>query len=182
MNHSDLRDEELMSRVADGRTDLLEKLIRRHAVPLLTFLVRMVGDHHRGEELFQEVFVSVWRKRALYQYPRPFRPWLYTIALNRCRADFRLKTPRPAPLVGEPLLIDAPDAGALLDETARQVAVAVSQLPEQQRAVVALRIWQEMSYAQIAELINCAESTVRSHMSHALATLRLSLRSLAETT
>src|SRR5437764_14412284 len=85
------RDEDLMAEVAGGQADLLEWLVRRHATGLLTFLTRMVGDRHRAEEHFQEVFLAVWLKRRQYQYPRPFRAWLYAIALNRCRAVFRLR-------------------------------------------------------------------------------------------
>src|SRR5947209_15960358 len=89
------RDEFLMYQVAAGHADGLEPLVRRHAAGLLTFLSRMLGDRHRAEELFQEVFLAVWLKRRQYQYPRPFRPWLYAIARNRCRAVFRLRTPAP---------------------------------------------------------------------------------------
>src|SRR5262245_14788819 len=92
------RDEDLMWQVAQDRADRLAMLVHRHATGLLTFLTRMIGDSHRAEELFQEVFLAVWVKRGQYQYPRPFRPWLYTIALNRCRAVFRLRTPAPVAL------------------------------------------------------------------------------------
>src|SRR5262249_22123486 len=62
MNRDDLPDEETMARVAAGRSDLLERLVRRHSVRLLTFICRLVGDSHRGEELFQDVFLAVWTK------------------------------------------------------------------------------------------------------------------------
>src|SRR5215470_4751831 len=86
------RDEDLMAEVADGQADLLEFLVRRHATALLTFLTRMVGDRHRSEELFQEVFLAVWLKRRQYQFPRPFKAWLYGIALNKCRATYRQRS------------------------------------------------------------------------------------------
>src|SRR5436309_1245468 len=116
-------DEDLMALVADGRPDLLEGLGHRHGTPLLTFLTRMVGDRHRAEELFQEVFLAVWLKRRQYQYPRPFRPWLYSIALNRCRADYRVRKPQPVPL-GEDTSADSdatPADLAVSAETAAQV-------------------------------------------------------------
>jgi len=64
-------DETLMARTADGDRACLELLVRRHATPLLTFLARMAGDRHRGEELFQEVFLAVWVKRRQYQHNLP---------------------------------------------------------------------------------------------------------------
>src|SRR5215471_21002567 len=84
-------DEYLMANVAQGQRAPLEILVRRHGSALLTFLRRMVGDPHRSEELFQEVFLAVWSKRHQYEFPRSFRNWLYAIAVNKCRADFRAR-------------------------------------------------------------------------------------------
>lgn len=170
-------DEYLMASVGRDRPELLEKLLRRHASPLLTFLQRMIGDHHRGEELFQEVFLAVWLKRRQYQYPRPFKPWLYAIALNKCRAWFRRRSLSSIPLNAEdnltPSALDAsPMEAAIATETAVLVNRAIQQLPHQQRAVVVLRIWDGLSYAQIAEVVGCSEPTARSHMHHGLMTLR----------
>jgi RNA polymerase sigma-70 factor (ECF subfamily) len=166
-------DEYLMARVAHGQPELLERLLRRHAGPLLTFLRRMAGDRHASEELFQEVFLTVWLKRHQYEYPRPFKPWLYAIALNKCRAVFRVK-PRPiVPLVGEEAAPGVtPEESAQAAEMAALVDEAVTRLPPQQRAVVVLRVWEGLPYARIAELVGCGEATVRSHMHHGLAALR----------
>jgi RNA polymerase sigma-70 factor (ECF subfamily) len=171
------RDEYLMARVGRDQPELLEKLLRRHASPLLTFLERMVGDHHRGEELFQEVFLAVWIKRRQYQYPRPFKPWLYAIALNKGRAWFRGRSVPPVPLDAEddltPATRDAsPAEAAIATETAALVNRAIRQLSHRQRAVVVLRVWEGLSYAQIAEVVGCTEPTARSHMHHGLAALR----------
>jgi RNA polymerase sigma-70 factor (ECF subfamily) len=175
-------DESLMARVADGQAEALEALVRRHATPLLTFLCRMAGDRHRGEELFQEAFLAVWVKRRQYQCPRPFKPWLYAIALNKCRAAFRSRALVPVALgEGGAGVLDgaaSPPERAIAGETAELVSRAVARLPPQQRAVVVLRVWEGMSYARIAEALGCAEATVRSHMHHALAALRRHLRPL----
>jgi RNA polymerase sigma-70 factor (ECF subfamily) len=176
------RDEYLMSQVAEGRAEQLERLVRRHAGTLLTFICRMVGDRHRGEELFQEVCLAVWVKRRQYQYPRPFRPWLYAIALNKCREAFRTQPPVTLSLnrsAAEPPAAGAgPDEHAVASETAELVSRAVTRLPPQQRAVVVLRVWQGLAYARIAELVGCSEATVRSHMHHGLAALREALQPL----
>ncbi|HKI34700.1 MAG TPA: sigma-70 family RNA polymerase sigma factor [Gemmataceae bacterium] len=97
MNGRDDGDEGLMARVALGERDCLEALVRRHAPRLLTFIERMVGDRHRAEDLFQEVFLAVWVKRRQYAFPRPFRPWLYAIAANRCHASRRDKPEQDQP-------------------------------------------------------------------------------------
>jgi RNA polymerase sigma-70 factor (ECF subfamily) len=176
MEPGDDRDEWLMTQVQHGRTEPLEQILRRHATPLLTFLHRMAGDRHRAEELFQEVFLTVWAKRHQYEFPRPFRPWLYAIAVNKCRAAFRVR-PLPTVAVADEAAL-GPTPGAtpadtlIATETAALVSSAVTQLPSQQRAVVVLRIWKGLSYAHIADIVGCTEATVRSHMHHGLAALR----------
>jgi RNA polymerase sigma-70 factor (ECF subfamily) len=177
MTASPDHDEWLMAQVANGRRQCLETLIRRHASRLLTFLQRMVSDAHRAEDIFQDVFLTVWVKRHQYQYPRPFKPWLYTIAANRCRALARSRRPQPVPLDEDapcPHRSSDPSAedSAVATETAHLVSTAVTRLPDQQRAVVVLRIWEGLSYAEIAAMLGRTEATVRSHMHHGLAALR----------
>ncbi len=175
MDRCDDHDEGLMARVALGERDCLEALVRRHATRLLTFLARMAGDRHQAEELFQDVFLAVWVKRRQYQFPRPFKPWLYAIAANRCHAVARGRRPTASlddaadwPPAADP----SPEESAVATETAALVAAAVTLLPPQQRAVVVLRTWEGMSYGEIAEALGRTEATVRSHMHHGLAALR----------
>jgi RNA polymerase sigma-70 factor (ECF subfamily) len=167
------QDEWLMAQVASGRREQLEPLVRRHASPLLTFIRRMVGDRHRSEELFQEAFLAVWVKRHQYEFPRPFKPWLYRIALNKCRESYRTRSRFP---VFEPSFEGmggpSPSDAAIAVETAALVGAAVTQLPPQQRAVVILRIWDGLSFAEIADIVQRTEGTVRSNMHHGLAALR----------
>jgi RNA polymerase sigma-70 factor (ECF subfamily) len=177
-NHTS--DEWLMARAAAGNGDALGALLRRYASSLLTFIQRMIGDRHRAEELFQEVFLAVWKRRWSYQFPRPFRPWLFGIAANQCRADFRRRVPlamEPEDCCGQ--LRTAPDPSpveaAIAAETATLVASAVAGLPPAQRTVMVLRVWNGLSYAEIAEIIGRSEGTVRSHMFHALAAVRRQL-------
>jgi RNA polymerase sigma-70 factor (ECF subfamily) len=170
-------DERLMQRVGRGERPPLSALLRRYADPLATFLRRMTGDHHRGEELFQETFLAVWLGRQKYQYPRPFRAWLFSIAANKCRADYRRRRAAPAPLddgdeAMPPAADPSPVEAAVATETAALVERAVLRLPAQQRSVVVLRIWNGLSYAEIADALERTESTVRSTMFHALETLR----------
>ncbi len=170
-------DERLMQQVALGKRECVGMLLRRHASELLTFIQRMIGDRHRSEELFQEVFLAVWTARRRYQYPRPFRPWLFGIATNKCRAAFRKPVPFPvvpdeSPAVSAVTPDPSPVEAAIASETATLVAAAVAGLPPGQRTVVVLRIWNGLPYKEIAEIVQRTESTVRSQMCHALAGLR----------
>lgn len=166
-------DEWLMGRVHRGDREALEKLVRRYASPLLTFIQRMVGDRHRAEELFQETFLKVWVKRRQYRLKNTFKGWLFTIAANRCRDDFRKRSPDIVEHV-EPNSEDEgnPATTAVRTETATIVADAVAQLPPQQRLAVVLRIWNGLSFAEIASIVDSPVGTVRSNMHRALASMR----------
>jgi RNA polymerase sigma-70 factor (ECF subfamily) len=180
MKANNQSDEWLMGQVARGRRDCLEVLVRRHATPLLTYLTRMSGDKHRGEELLQDAFLAVWAKRKTYKLHKPFKAWLYAIATNQCRSSFRAVKGK------ETTSIDAhdtlpvskspsPSEAALGSERATIVTSAVADLPEQQRMVVTLRMWGGMSYGEIAETAGRTEATIRSHMHRALESLRKQL-------
>jgi len=178
MDQKSASDEWLMGQVRSGRRDCLETLVRRYASPLLTYIQRMVGDRHRAEELFQDVFLAVWTKRRTYRFPNRFRSWLFAIATNCCRQAFRRAAPRDVVSVDEADGVTVPCKGptpaevAVTAETAQLVAAAVSRLPDQQRTVLVLRNWNGLSYAEIAEVVGCSEATVRSHMHHGLAGVR----------
>ena len=163
----------LMRDAALGNHASLEKLVRRNGANLLTFIERTVGDPHRSEDVFQDVFLIVWRQRRQYRYPRPFKPWLYRIALNRCRLEWRTSAPTVTfPDYGPAANDPQPSEAVITQESACVVRSAVERLPEQQRAVLVLRIWNSLSYHEIAEIVGRREATVRSYMHHALAAMR----------
>jgi RNA polymerase sigma-70 factor (ECF subfamily) len=177
MKHGQEPDEWLMGQVALGKREFLAPLVRRYASSLLTYIERMVGDRHRAEELFQDVFWRVWNKRKLYKFPKSFRAWLFAIAANCCRADYRRARLASVTLdeasPGAPVAAGKTPLEAAIDtETATLVATAVAELPKQQRTVVVLRVWNGLSYAEIAEIVGRTEATVRSHMHHGLAAMR----------
>jgi RNA polymerase sigma-70 factor (ECF subfamily) len=178
MNQPNGSDEWLMVQVAAGHREHLETLVRRHASGLLTYIHRMIGDRHRAEDLFQDVFLAVWQKRRTYRFPCTFRAWLFAIATNRCRESFRRARPQVAVPSQELDTADTTAAGrtpaecAIATETANLVVAAVARLPDQQRTVLVLRNWNGLPFAEIAEVVGCSEATARSLMHHALTAMR----------
>lgn len=175
MHEDTLSDEQLMKLSAEGDSNSFESLIRRYARPLMTLINRMTGRYHRSEEVFQEVLLSCWKNRTQYQYPRSFKAWLYAIAINRCRQVYRKKdnsVSNQEAAVEMATTEQMPDDFVIGKEVSELLKDAVERLPEQQRAVVVLRIWSGLSYREIAEAVDKTESTVRSYMFHALNNLR----------
>lgn len=168
-----------MAEVTQGRAESLEILVRRYGTLLLSFIFRMVHDRQRSEDLFQDVFLIVWKKRRQYRFPRPFKPWLYGIAINRVRQVLRRRGERKLRLLEDyPGLIDTPAGeaspadSAIAVESSTLVQQAVSLLPAKQRMVVTMRLWNGFSYAEIASAMGVREATVRSNMHDALITIR----------
>jgi len=165
-------------------------LLEKHRSPVVHFLYRMVQQQAVAEELAQEVFLRVYRSRATYEPTAKFTTWLFRIAThlalnairdgknerNQERLDER--TEGVAPLQVEdrrPSVEQSMVRQAALDE----VRQAVAALPGKQRAAVLMHKYREMEYTQIAKVLNCSESAVKSLLFRAYETLRARLAHMA---
>jgi RNA polymerase sigma-70 factor, ECF subfamily len=183
-------DAELMLRVRDGDGASFGVLLDKHRSPVVRFLFRMVQNHAVAEELAQEVFLRVYRSRSSYEPTAKFTTWLFRIATHlalnalrdgrRQKFDERLDVKSSGtsarqvedrrPTVEQNMLYQA-----RLDE----VRHAVSTLPEKQRAAVLMHKYEEMEYSQIAKVLSCSESAVKSLLFRAYETLRARLAHMA---
>ena len=183
-------DAELMLRVKDGDGASFGVLLEKHRSSVVHFLYRMVQNQAVAEELAQEVFLRVYRSRASYEPTAKFTTWLFRIAthlaLNSLRdgKNERLQerldddSPRHAGAAGvgpRPSVEQTMVYQARLDEVRRAVAA----LPEKQRAAVLMHKYEEMEYTQIAKVLSCSESAVKSLLFRAYETLRARLAHMA---
>lgn len=183
-------DAELMLRLKAGDSASFAPLLARHRAPVIHFLYRMVQNQAVAEELAQEAFLRVYRARSSYEPTAKFTTWLFRIALhlalNHLR-DARGERARESPGErledsGEREMPDpAPTVEQWLLDQARleEVRGAIRALPEKQRAAVVLHKYQEVEYSQIARILGCSESAVKSLLFRAYETLRLRLAHMA---
>ena len=143
--------------------DLADDAFRRHYAEIYRFVRRRTGDHHRAEELTQQVFADA--AAALRADGRPPLAWLYAIARRRF-ADFARRSAR------EPLGFDAPAAGEYGPRLVEALRAALDQLPDAQREVVILKLWRGLRFAEIADRLGVSEEAARMRFSRGLATLR----------
>lgn len=183
-------DAELMLQVRAGDQTSFSKLLARHRVPVIHFLFRMVQSQAVAEELAQEVFLRVFRSRHTYEPTAKFTTWLFRIAthlaLNWIRDG---KHEKLQASLDEPDEKGAPRQWADESRTVEQellyqvrlneVRQAIEILPAKQRAAVLMHKYQEMEYAQIAKVLNCSESAVKSLLFRAYETLRARLAHMA---
>lgn len=172
-------DEELASSIQRGNKADLAMLVERHHSPLMGFLYRMTGGNRSlAEDLVQETFLRVLRSIHQYQYPRPFKPWLYMIATNLARDYYKRAETRyvmgssedETHFISEIEL--RPEDALVLEAEVSSVVKALHMLPTHQREVIVLRYCQELSLAEIAEALAIPVGTVKSRVSLGLGRLR----------
>jgi RNA polymerase sigma-70 factor, ECF subfamily len=188
-------DVQLMLDVKAGDEQSFALLLQRYRSPLVNFLYRMVRNREQAEDLAQEVFIRVYRARADYVPSAKFTTWLFRIgtnlALNSIRdtRHQRMEISLDAPVTadaeeGDERTLDVadknPDIEQHLVEEARKAMIrrAIDKLPEKQRAAVLLHKYQELDYGEIAKILSCSESALKSLLFRAYEALRVELAPL----
>ncbi len=169
-------DEDLMAQFQAGSVEAFDLLVARYKDPLASYLYRFLGDARESEDLLQETFMRVFRNRHSYRRIARFSTWLYTIAGNLARSEYRKRRRRRVTsLQGinkdeEEYEVEIPDntfrpdthANGVLQDAAIQEALR--QIPEEFREVVVLRDVQQLAYEEIAEITGLPMGTVKSRI------------------
>jgi len=193
-------DVQLMLDVKAGDELSFELLLHRYRTPLVHFLYRMVRDQASAEDLAQEVFLRVYRAREQYEPSAKFTTWMFRIATNlalNAKRDGRhrqmeVSIGQPGETPGETNTGHAPsvevadaqpgiESELIARDRAALIRRAIEALPEKQRAAVLLHKYQEMGYDEIAKVLQCSESALKSLLFRAYETLRTELAPLVET-
>lgn len=165
-------DDGLMRRAAGGDTSAFGVLVRTYQGRLIRFAARLTGDSELAQDAVQEAFLRVWRLRATYEPRGCLQAYLFRAVRNVC-LDYA-RTSRPIEALDERTEADAPDPAALAEARSLADAVrgAVLALPEAQRTVFVLSEYEQLSYTEIAAVLDCPVGTVASRKHQATETLR----------
>jgi len=171
-----------MLRVRSGDEASFTALLDRHRAPVVHFLYRMLQNQAVAEELAQEVFLRVYRSRGTYEPTAKFTTWLFRIAthlaLNWIRdgKNEKLHESLDQELEGVPRQVadqnPTVEQAMLYEARLAEVRRAIEMLPAKQRAAVLMHKYEEMEYSQIASVLGCSESAVKSLLFRAYETLR----------
>lgn len=173
-NENQASDERLMLEFAQGSQEAFNELFRRYRQPIYGFFCRRVADPARAEELGQETFIALMRGARRYEPRALFRTYLYAIALKILRAE-RRKAAFRAMFFGTSSRAAEPHADGA-SEVGIWVRRAVAKLEPMDREMLMLREFEQLSYAEIADLLQIPVNTVRSRLFRA----RMALRELLE--
>lgn len=171
-------DGELTAAFQGGDDEAFTLLYERHRHALYLFAMRMLDDQDDARELVQDVFVTVYQKRAQLQHPERFRSWLFAIGRNRCLSHFR-RNRRETPLdevSEEAMIAEAPAGDRGVAEDLRLLRRALRHLKIEYREVLILREYQNLSYGEIAEITSSTESAIKSRLFKARRALHQALK------
>lgn len=174
-----IADRDLVVLIAQGDETALAALYHRHSVPLYNYLLRLVRERQAAEDLLQEVFVAAWKGSAAFKGRSQVKTWIFRIAHNKAVSWLR-KHARPDDSPGQEedwALAKSPETLALELWRQDEVRKAVEQLSPKHRAVIELAFAHDLSYAEIAEIMDCPTGTVKSRISYAMRRLDGILRS-----
>jgi len=176
-------DEELLAEHLAGKPGAFDLLVGRYLDEVFAFVYRFVNNAANADDLVQDTFLQVHLAAATFDRSRAFKPWLYTIAANKARDFLRSKARRsplsidaaskaddgqgPAELIAsgaEPL-----DQQVETSETNRAVREVVASMPEHLRLILMLGYFQQLPYAEIAEILEIPVGTVKSRLHAAVA-------------
>jgi RNA polymerase sigma-70 factor (ECF subfamily) len=170
-------DAQLMLRFKEGDADAFDRLFVKHMRNIVNFTYRFVRNREIAEELAQEVFLKVYENAAGYRVQAKFTSWLYKIATNVCLNEIRkpqFRAPHQSmhasPYDGGNEEERTPEFGTTAGpdkiferkDLSRIIKRALAQIPEKQRIAFILNKYQELSYSEVADILNCSEKAVKS--------------------
>ena len=173
-------DEELMRRAQNGDRQAFSIVYERYSSAVLSYLYRMLGNVEDVESIGQEVFLRAFRFAPTYRYPEKLSTWLFTITRNLAINNARRRKRSPVrnvtelnlegvEVTGDPYQVatKATDNIEKQEEIAR-ILTALEDLPTDQKEVIVLGVFQDLSYAQMEEITGTKAVTLRSRMFHGL--------------
>ncbi len=182
MQVTTLNDQQLIARYLDGDQRAFEELLSRHKQKIYTSIYLFVKDHALAEDIFQEVFIKIidTLRKGKYNHEGKFVQWAMRISYNMCVDYFRRNKRRPIVSPTETFDIfevlqvseDNAEQKIIRSQTHDKVRKLVDQLPPEQREVVILRHYADMSFKEISQLTRVSINTALGRMRYALINIR----------
>ena len=179
-----------MERVKHGDMEAFRELIEAHQNRVVGTVAKMLGDLTDAEDIAQQVFIRIWNSASRYEPNAKFTTWLFTITRNLVFNEARRRRRHPVlPLErdtddrafqAEDIRAKAPSTVMMDSEMQEAIQAAIDGLPEAQRMAVVLRRYQDVSYEEIATILNLSVPAVKSVLFRARTELRERLRAYLE--
>ena len=182
-NYRDLADNELMKLVARQDEMAFSVLYDRYNILLINYFYKMLWqDREKAQDFMQDFFAKLIEKPKLFDPSRNFKTWMYSVANNMCKNEYRKQANRSNTSYGlneETQVADKQfDMEKKTDEQVfkEKLNEELDKLDEKQKSTFVLRYFEELSVKEIAKTLNCSEGTVKSRIFYTLKKLSESLK------
>jgi RNA polymerase sigma-70 factor (ECF subfamily) len=167
-------DFDLLDRFKAGDRGALEQIVSRYQKAIFFFILRMVWDETDAADLSQRTFVNAFRNIRGFDGRSSFKTWLYRIAINVCKNHFRDDPRRREVNIEGMVFVDGTNAleHMISEEERRRLSLALNELPEKQRHTIILKVHQELTYKEIAEITGSSEGTAKANFHFGVKKLR----------
>lgn len=176
-------DAELVRSAGAGDARAAEALVRRHLPRMVGLARRMLNDAGEAEDVGQEVFLRVWREAPRWKPgAAKFETWMHRVALNLCYDRLRRRREKPDADAGLYVADNRPLASEewLARQRTAKVQAALAQLPERQRAAIALVHFQDMTNIAAAEMLEISVEALESLLARGRRALKAALQDVAQ--
>lgn len=172
---ADLDDRGLVARCLAGQTEAFDLLVLRHQRSVYRLCYRFVGTHEDAADLTQDVFLRAFKGLRSFRGDASVSTWLYRVGVNVCLNRVSAKVPRFEAIDKMPHLAapgEDPSVALVRAERAARVRAAMARLPKKQRATLILRVYQELSNQEIADVLGTTVGAVKANLCHGLENLK----------
>ena len=166
-------DLELIQDVKCGEKKSFEILVQRHEKFLMKSIVRLTRDLDAAEDVVQDTFIKAYKRLALFEGRASFRSWLYQIALNTARNRFRKHARETIGTDNMDIAVDTQVENQVIAMDVRSILQGeIAKLPDRQRTALSLRVFEDLSFKEIADIMECPYDTAKANYRHALLKLK----------
>ncbi len=168
----DLRDFDLVKRIQRGETKLFSEVVKKYDKALIRMVSRYIRDRELVKDVVQEAFFKAYQHVGSFEYRCSFKNWLYKIAINTARN--KLRSLKEMDNIDEVVIVEVcqMEGQMMYDELKDILKDLIHQLPEKQRQTLELRVFQDMSFKEVAQLMQCPYDTAKANYRHAMLKLK----------
>lgn len=176
-----LTDLELVEKVKSGDRRAFSELVKRHQRSVLRLSLRFVKDMDTAEDVTQDAFIKAYEKLNSFEGRASFKSWLFQIAVNTARNKLREWKRDTVDIDDVQLAVDAEAERTLVHTAVADILhKEVEKLPFKQKTALVLRVYEDLSFNEIAEIMECPYDTAKANYRHALLKLRQTFEQQSE--
>jgi RNA polymerase sigma-70 factor (ECF subfamily) len=164
----------LARQVKEGNKTAFNILVRTHQRGVYAIVFSMVKDHGTTDDIVQDSFVKAYKNINTFEEKSSFKSWLYSIAINTAKNTLKASSLRNMVDYESVVLHVTPRAGESIENQELQAMLAeeIEKLPAKQKLALTLRIFDELPFKEIAEIMECPYDTAKANFRHAINSLR----------